>query len=90
MTEKCPGCGATNTTDKHLLDEYSDLMRHTYGMFGRNADRARIEVAEMLLARGITHLPNIFGDIALRTAPTQFATAADRAEARRQGYKGGH
>lgn len=61
--EKCPVCHSTNTTTEHLIDEYFSMMRASFGTFKRNATIAQNEVADMLLRRGVTHAPNIFGPI---------------------------
>lgn len=74
-TATCPGCGAANPTDRHLMDEWLDLRRHGWGMFGHNADRARAEVTAQLLERGITEIPNIFGAIPVEARPTPRPTA---------------
>lgn len=60
----CPVCRAANPTDKHLIDEYFEMMKAAMGgMFKNNAAAAQNEVAQMLLERGVTHAPNIFGNI---------------------------
>jgi hypothetical protein len=64
MPEKCPFCGSMNTSTAHLLYEYKDNMRACFDpMFGHNCRKAQNQVANMLLERGTTHLPNIFGPI---------------------------
>lgn len=66
-TEVCPACQAANPTNEHLIDEYFDMMKAAMGgMFKNNAARAQNDVAEMLLARGVTHAPNIFGPIEIK------------------------
>ena len=64
--ERCPVCGTTTLSDAHLIQEYKDMQKASFGMFKGNAARAQDAVAALLLARGITHIPNIFGDIAIR------------------------
>ena len=63
---RCPVCHSTNTTNGHLFDEYFEMMKARSGHFGRNAGIAQDAIADMLLARGITHIPNIFGAIPVR------------------------
>ena len=61
MSTACPGCGAANPTDNHLITEYLDLMKHASGrIFGQNAERAMREVGDALLGRGVTEIPNLF------------------------------
>lgn len=64
--EKCPVCQASNPDTNHLIREYEDMMHARFGIFGRNAAEAQNAVGEMLLSRGVTHIPNIFGDIPVR------------------------
>jgi hypothetical protein len=67
MTEKCPDCGAQNPTTEHLIKEYLELQKASFGrMFGHNAKAVRTKVAAMLLARGVESIQNIFGTIAVR------------------------
>ncbi len=67
MTETCPGCHSSNLTTEHLIKEYSDLSRASLDrMFGHNALDARDKVAALLLARGVTEIPNTFGPIPIR------------------------
>ena len=67
VVQRCPGCGSAVTTDEHLMSEYLDLQKHSFSkMFGHNAATAQNEVAEILLARGITEIPNIFGAIPVK------------------------
>lgn len=54
-------------TDDELMREYLDLCKHSLNnVFGGNARRALTVVANQLLARGITEIPNIFGPIKVR------------------------
>jgi hypothetical protein len=62
-SETCPACGSTNTSTEHLLHEYSEMRKASVGFFKRNAYEAQQAVGHMLIARGVTHEPNIFGDI---------------------------
>lgn len=64
---KCPACGAANPTNNHLIWEWTDLQKGVFNrMFGHNARNVQEQVGDMLLARGITHIPNMFGDIPIR------------------------
>jgi len=50
--------------DEHLMKEYLQMQKASFNaMFGRNACQARVRIARQLHARGITHIPNIFGSI---------------------------
>jgi len=62
---KCPGCGASSPTDQHLQKEYQELTKASFDrMFGHNAERARREVARLLIyERGVREIYNIFGPI---------------------------
>lgn len=52
--------------DQHLMKEYLEMQRASLNrMFGQNACQARVRIARQLQARGITHIPNIFGSIAV-------------------------
>jgi len=42
------------------------MMSARYGTFKHNAIVAQDAVAEILLDRGITHFPNMFGDIPIK------------------------
>jgi len=42
------------------------MMSARFGMFKHNAIVAQDAVAALLLSRGITHIPNIFGDIPIK------------------------
>lgn len=53
-------------TDEQLIHEYRDMMRACYGMFSNNDKYYSDELADILLARGVTHIPNIFGDIEIK------------------------
>jgi len=64
--DKCPVCHAANPTDAHLILEYVAMQSARGGFFKRNAAAAQDAVATLLLARGITHIPNIFGAIPIR------------------------
>lgn len=61
--DKCPACGSANPLNEHLIQEYSSMQRAQYGAFKHNARIAQNIIAELLLLRGVTHIPNIFGDI---------------------------
>lgn len=53
--------------DKDLTREYLAAMRDGLGaLFGHNARRFGNLVADELLARGVTELPNLFGPIQVR------------------------
>lgn len=63
----CPDCGAANPTNEHLMSEYSSLVKASFNrLFGRAATEALNQVADVLLKRGITEIPNIFGSIQVR------------------------
>jgi hypothetical protein len=49
--------------------EYKDLSRYAWAdkVFGRNARRRLDELGTLLLKNGITYIPNIFGDIPIRS-----------------------
>ncbi len=64
--DKCPVCHSVNLSDEHLLQEYKAMMSARYGTFKHNAIVAQDAVAEILLDRGITHFPNMFGDIPIK------------------------
>ena len=56
--------GLSRMSDRALLNEYREMRRASFNaMFGHNAKRRGNACAEELLSRGITHEPNIFGDI---------------------------
>ena len=61
----CPVCGAINPTNKHLFNEHFQMSKASFGMFSRNAENALSQVIALLQSRGVTHIPNIFGDIPL-------------------------
>ncbi len=61
----CPVCSAINPTNKHLFGEHFQMSKASFGMFHRNAENTLQEVIALLKARGVTHIPNIFGDIPL-------------------------
>lgn len=63
MIEYCPVCLVANPDDAHLMREYTDMQAARWGMFKNAAATAQDVVASLLLARGITHIPNLFGDI---------------------------
>jgi hypothetical protein len=48
------------------MQEYLDLNKSSFGIFGHNAAKAQQAVAAMLLGRGITEIPNIFVPIPIR------------------------
>lgn len=49
---------------ERLVNEYRSTTRDCFGaMFGHNAKRFRDLVADELLKRGVTEIPNIFGPI---------------------------
>lgn len=56
-------------SNENLLNEYTDLRRAEFNpIFGGNARRARVIVARILVEeRGVTHEPNMFGDIPIHT-----------------------
>lgn len=54
-------------SDAELTREYHETLRATFDrMFGNNARHFFNLVADELIRRGITHLPNIFGPIEVR------------------------
>lgn len=61
--EQCPVCLAATPGNDHLIQEYKAMQSARFGLFGRNAAIAQDAVATMLLACGITYIPNIFGAI---------------------------
>ncbi len=64
---ECPACGSSNLSTEHLLYEYREMRKASFDrMFGHNARNAQRACARLLIARGVTHEPNIFGDISLR------------------------
>ena len=65
-TTKCPDCGCINPSVEHLQKEYLELTKACFGIFGGHAQRAKNQVAHMLLEQGITEIPNIFGPIQIR------------------------
>jgi predicted nucleic acid-binding Zn ribbon protein len=65
-TQQCPVCHAANPSDEHLLWEYKEMMLAQHGAFKNNAQAAQNEVAALLFERGITSIPNIFGDIPIQ------------------------
>ena len=66
-SKKCPVCGSVNLTNEHLMREYLEMNKASFDrMFGRNAEEARIAIADELIWRGIDEIPNIFGPIPVR------------------------
>jgi len=59
----CPVCRAVSPSDEHLIQEYKSMMHAQFGAFKQNAADAQRKIAALLLARGITRTPNIFGDL---------------------------
>ena len=56
-----------NKTTEMLCKEYLELNKARFDrMFGHNAEKEQSLVAQELLARGVTHIPNIFGSIEVR------------------------
>lgn len=53
-------------TNKKLLEEHRGYQLWSHGVLKGNATVSRRLVAAILLLRGITHIPNIFGDIPIR------------------------
>lgn len=66
--EQCPVCLRVNPDNQHLLEEYSEMMKASmgHGLFKKNAARTLNVVATMLLGRGVTAVPNLFGPIPIR------------------------
>jgi hypothetical protein len=59
---KCPACSCDEPSNDHLITEYFDLMKAGMNpVFGHNARLANNAVADLLISRGITEIPNIFG-----------------------------
>jgi hypothetical protein len=56
----------TATSDAALMREYLDMQRACLGVFAMAARRYQDEIAGMLLARGITEIPNMLGAISVR------------------------
>lgn len=53
-----------NLDDATLIREYLSFVKHSFNqVFGANAKRAANEIADILHARGISTIPNIFGTI---------------------------
>jgi hypothetical protein len=68
----CPVCGAINPTNKHLFDEHHSMLKGSFDQsLGRNAENALQEVKAMLLGRGLTHIPNIFGAMPIQEQAKQ-------------------
>lgn len=62
--EQYVGRPAEQFTDDQLVSEYKTGMKHTFSkVFGRNAKIAQNLVADELIRRGITEIPNMFGPI---------------------------
>ena len=56
-----------NMSTEYLQAEYLELNKARFNsMFGHSAAQAQARVAKALHSRGITHIPNIFGDIEVR------------------------
>lgn len=53
-------------TDEQLIKEYKEMRRAVFGIHGNNARRELNLIVDVLLARGVTMEPNIFGDIPIR------------------------
>uniref|UniRef100_A0A6H1ZUI1 Uncharacterized protein n=1 Tax=viral metagenome TaxID=1070528 RepID=A0A6H1ZUI1_9ZZZZ len=54
-------------SNAELIREYLDAQRDSLGrMFGHNAKKNLNLVADELLLRGVTSIPNLFGDIEVR------------------------
>ncbi len=54
-------------SSESLITEYSGSVRDSFGMFGHNAATWGNLCADELLSRGITHYPNIFGPIEIKS-----------------------
>lgn len=55
-------------SEQELIRSYHETLRDSFNsMFGRNAGQFFNLVAEELLRRGITELPNLFGPIRVKT-----------------------
>lgn len=67
-------------TDAELFTRYRQLATAGWGMFGANADRARVEIVTELRKRGYTHAPNIFGPIPLDDRATPRPSGLDEDE----------
>ncbi len=53
--------------DSLLIREHQDMLKASFNdMFGNNAEQCRRYIAALLLERGITHIPNIFGAIEIK------------------------
>ena len=64
---ECPACGAANVTNEHLIREYLDLtIPAMSGLFRENARKCRNEIADVLVSRGVTEIPNSFGAIPVK------------------------
>ena len=66
---KCEICKQDHSTQSsdYLIREYLELNKARFDrMFGRNATRCQAVVAHVLITRGITEIPNIFGPIEIR------------------------
>lgn len=54
-------------SDEALIREWKHLQKACFDrMFGHNARHAFNTLCDVLAERGITHIPNIFGDIEIR------------------------
>lgn len=68
-------------SDDDLLADYRQGMKDVFGaMFGHNAAIRQDLIADELLRRGITEIPNMLGPIPVRTGNRKFAS--DQATAR--------
>lgn len=52
---------------ERLISEYRELNKARFNrIFGHNAERCQINVAQTLIDRNVTEIPNIFGAIQIR------------------------
>lgn len=80
LLDKCPSCGIINPTTDHLIDDYFDLLKAGWGLFGGNADRGRRDIVKMLNSRGVFYVQcKVFGTVTiLSQSVTPRPTGYDR------------
>jgi hypothetical protein len=81
--ERLYGRPLVDVGTQELLREYSGLSGALFGLFGHNAAVSRNAIGRELLRRGVTAVPNIFGDIPITTNHRALGlTESERAQAR--------
>lgn len=67
MSPRCPACQSHEPTTEHLVREYLEMARASFDrVFGHHARKAQRQVGTLLISRGVTEIPNIFGAIPVR------------------------